>query len=429
MRSLDPHVLNESVRIAMNETPNMSTFISHIPRRLGHDKAFDDAAECLFLGAIGLISRGDDHFLLKCRRGYDRALQSLQNSLADADRAKSVDTICATVMLGVFEVWMDHSNFFMYEMAKSSSRPYFAQARHLGFAIWRDYLSSLNCENLSPIPPTLNRRYFKPQWAAWYDPTFRFLSSATFSGGLFPFLFCFVQFAESLISNHPCFLDESAWQNVLSVDFATCSRKSRYDWDIRGIIPYLCKVPRLMMECRAILRNTERENNDEDTVARSLELRGTFLTLASTRKWDIHSLTTVLDTTYHNAGVKRCFFNRDDLNTANFCNHAMGMMMINRIIHALRAECSDLEEESQRLARLVINLHSRIENDNELRPLYRVLSLRVAHAVMSTETVWQPQPRDDAQWQQGSDGLTSKSGISLFAFNMYDRLLCGPSME
>jgi hypothetical protein len=152
-----------------------------------------------------------------------------------------------------------------------------------------------------------------------------------------------------------------------------------------------------MMECRAILRNTEGENNDEDTVARSLELRGTFLNLASTRKWDIHSLTTILGTTYHNTGAKRCFFNRDDLNTANFCNHAMGMMMVNRIIHALRAECSDLEEESQRLARLVIHLHSPIENDSELRPLYRVLSLRVAHAVMSTETVWQPQPRDDAQ--------------------------------
>lgn len=83
-----------------------SSYIFHIPQRLGHDITLDDAARCV-IAAFREIrdshsspdSKGSASLSL-----YTRALRSLQHALDDPTRSRSAETLCAAELLCIFEV-------------------------------------------------------------------------------------------------------------------------------------------------------------------------------------------------------------------------------------------------------------------------------------------------------------------------------------
>lgn len=96
-----------------------SSYVFHVPCRLGHDNALDDAARCVYaafreLNTAGMsrLSHSSTSITL-----YTRALRSLQRALYDAKRSHKAETLCATALLGIFEyltqdpdhAWIHHA--------------------------------------------------------------------------------------------------------------------------------------------------------------------------------------------------------------------------------------------------------------------------------------------------------------------------------
>lgn len=83
-----------------------SSYIFHIPCRLGHDDVLDDAAGCVYAAFRELNTAGRprlSHSTTSIAL-YTRALRSLQRALYDAKRSRTAETLCATALLGIFEV-------------------------------------------------------------------------------------------------------------------------------------------------------------------------------------------------------------------------------------------------------------------------------------------------------------------------------------
>jgi hypothetical protein len=78
-------------------------FVPEMPHRIGINKAFDLSLEALCL-AHGSLLTGENETLLRSRYFYDRALIELRQCLGDLQTATSGETLCATMMLGIYEV-------------------------------------------------------------------------------------------------------------------------------------------------------------------------------------------------------------------------------------------------------------------------------------------------------------------------------------
>lgn len=76
----------------------------HLPVMAGQSRALDSAIQTFSLGMIGR-SRGDSGILDQSRASYIMSLSQLQNSLCHTTRWKTSETLCASVLLCLFEVW------------------------------------------------------------------------------------------------------------------------------------------------------------------------------------------------------------------------------------------------------------------------------------------------------------------------------------
>jgi hypothetical protein len=103
-RDVNICTLRSSTSQALEQNPTMWTYMSLVPSRVGQSRALDDAAACLIQGAALLPNVGPSCVLRYCRLHYHTALQSIQSSLADFALAPSPETICAVMLLGIFEV-------------------------------------------------------------------------------------------------------------------------------------------------------------------------------------------------------------------------------------------------------------------------------------------------------------------------------------
>ncbi|RFU27897.1 hypothetical protein B7463_g8446, partial [Scytalidium lignicola] len=93
-----------------------TNWLSQVPEHLGHNSALDSAVSCLGLHISGLTS-GSKDLVGESRRLYGRALSNLQRSISSRDAGLSSETLCATMMLSLYELfactedssWVKHS--------------------------------------------------------------------------------------------------------------------------------------------------------------------------------------------------------------------------------------------------------------------------------------------------------------------------------
>jgi hypothetical protein len=78
-------------------------FVPEMPGHVGIHKAFDLSLEALCLAHSSLLT-GKNENLVQSRHFYALALIELRYCLGDPQRATSAETLCATMMLGIYEV-------------------------------------------------------------------------------------------------------------------------------------------------------------------------------------------------------------------------------------------------------------------------------------------------------------------------------------
>ena len=83
---------------------SFGSFIIEIPRRVGANKACDLAIRSVSL-AHGSLIKGGEYSVTLSRTQYAKALVELQICLCNQEQAFSVHTLCATVLLAIYEVW------------------------------------------------------------------------------------------------------------------------------------------------------------------------------------------------------------------------------------------------------------------------------------------------------------------------------------
>ncbi|KAB8336682.1 hypothetical protein FH972_020993 [Carpinus fangiana] len=101
--SLFAHGVDASIDIRMQLPWNFGNFLEDVPRHLGTNEALDASAECL-ISAYSLFCRKDNMLVKPILSKYGRALSKLQQCLADPDKSHSTETLCATMVLMIFEV-------------------------------------------------------------------------------------------------------------------------------------------------------------------------------------------------------------------------------------------------------------------------------------------------------------------------------------
>jgi hypothetical protein len=81
----------------------IGAFLDYVPRRLGHNKALDDAVSCL---CTIYNSRAPIPFTenKKVRRSYTKAIKSVRTHLSDPTTRMDSNVLCASILLQSFEV-------------------------------------------------------------------------------------------------------------------------------------------------------------------------------------------------------------------------------------------------------------------------------------------------------------------------------------
>lgn len=88
---------------------SLGLFMLYIPARLGHNKALDDATECICSTYISLL-QADSDSNKSDRKKYLQALRSLRHCITDDGRAFSSNVLAAAVLLSWYEVLRSLSN-------------------------------------------------------------------------------------------------------------------------------------------------------------------------------------------------------------------------------------------------------------------------------------------------------------------------------
>lgn len=97
------HGVDATVDIRMQLPWNFGPFLEDVPRHLGYNEALDAAAECLMSAYSHFrnTGRASEKAILK---QYCYALQQLQHCLSVPEKAHATETLCATMLLMIFEV-------------------------------------------------------------------------------------------------------------------------------------------------------------------------------------------------------------------------------------------------------------------------------------------------------------------------------------
>ncbi|RDW56990.1 hypothetical protein BP6252_13943 [Coleophoma cylindrospora] len=93
----------------------LGLYLLHVPSRIGHNKALDDATDCICSTYLSLLQPGSRRSQLD-RHKYVVALQSLRQCLMDEKQALSSNVLAAAVLLSWYEIlaenldngWLEH---------------------------------------------------------------------------------------------------------------------------------------------------------------------------------------------------------------------------------------------------------------------------------------------------------------------------------
>lgn len=96
----------------------LAAYIDFLPSRSGHSLTLDSAIQCLVAGLRDLAVPAAHRSPIKTLACYSRALECLQSSLSHPKQRLSSETLCATQLLGIFEVRsLDYGCFKDLKMA------------------------------------------------------------------------------------------------------------------------------------------------------------------------------------------------------------------------------------------------------------------------------------------------------------------------
>lgn len=80
------------------------SYLDFVPCRLGQSEVLDNAARCLTAKARQCLLHPDQRATVTVLRNYLKAIKSLQLALNDGQQSLEADVLCATQLLGIYEV-------------------------------------------------------------------------------------------------------------------------------------------------------------------------------------------------------------------------------------------------------------------------------------------------------------------------------------
>lgn len=86
----------------------LAIYLDFLPSRSGYSMALDSAILCLVAGLHDVAKPAAQRASAKTLASYSRALHYLQRSLGHSTQRYSSETLCATQLLGIFEVCHTH---------------------------------------------------------------------------------------------------------------------------------------------------------------------------------------------------------------------------------------------------------------------------------------------------------------------------------
>lgn len=104
IQSLSVFITNSSLPDRYTEIHWMRKWLSFIPSRLGTSKVLDDAVHCLASHYVGKLS-GQYQVVRRARQAYGKALLSLRQAISDPEQGVSSNTLCATMVLSLYELF------------------------------------------------------------------------------------------------------------------------------------------------------------------------------------------------------------------------------------------------------------------------------------------------------------------------------------
>lgn len=198
----------------------------------------------------------------------------------------------------------------------------------------------------------------------------------------------------------------------------------------------MCLVPRLMTECRSILRNHSSGKATESEAVEKIkrlaeaadDLRQSLLNMADRHGWQAGRYFPVLAPREPREHY-RVFFDHEDQRAANFTNYLSALAIVNRILIAVRPSMHWLEQKNRRCALEIQYIHSFIKSQDRLREIYLVHSERVALAILLTSGYWSGSR--DPEGGSAFDPSFSDGGklIDEWKWDAFDDILCARKID
>lgn len=85
----------------------LGPFIQEVPARIGYNAALDSAVAVLINAHTSLMYKKTSNDIVSINL-YLRAIKTLQSCLEDSREGMSTNTLCASVILGLVEVYCPH---------------------------------------------------------------------------------------------------------------------------------------------------------------------------------------------------------------------------------------------------------------------------------------------------------------------------------
>ncbi|KAH8899333.1 hypothetical protein GQ53DRAFT_816488 [Thozetella sp. PMI_491] len=357
----------------------MPSYVCYIPQRLGWSPVLDSAVDLVFTAAGHLALPPRDTLQFVLLKKYDVALRHVQAAILDPKRSKEVDVLASVLLLSAYE-----------------------------------------CINSTSIVAWLNHqrgiyRLIESRGPSGYQKDFDRQLLIASIGTIITI---------ALRDDHPCFMDHPEWQDVLASKPSDSMIKDEWVDSYRSL-PLMCLVPRLLSSCRDIVRNRDSQTreNIESLVAAASLLRQAFLDMGAKFDWKPGRYMPILAPRTED-DFPRVFCDAEDQRTANYGNHLSSLVIVNRILLALRPSAIALEAESRTSALEIQYLHSYLKSQPDLRKIWLVHSERVALAILLTSNYWTS--TRGAENGNAHDPRADGGGnlIEPWKFDVFDDTLC-----
>ncbi|KAH8905941.1 hypothetical protein BR93DRAFT_969175 [Coniochaeta sp. PMI_546] len=239
-----------------------------------------------------------------------------------------------------------------------------------------------------------------------------------------------VIFTISLREDHSCFLERPEWQAILATKPADSIILEEWT-DSWRCLPLMCLIPSLLSSCRDIVRKRASQTAEkiEALVTSTSSLRASFLDMAEKYGWKSGRYSPVLAPRNAAKDDWRLFNDAEDQRAANYGNYLSALVIINRILYALRPSAEKLEEESRLLSLEIQYLHTFLKTEPLLRKLYLVHSERVALSILLTSAHWASDRTQENGIAFDPKAVEGGHIIEQWKFDTFDDILCARSVS